>query len=182
MILLKNKLIFFVAIIQILFFATWYSIEKYRYIEYEPKMIKVKISPNDLEFNSDYYVVSFKFKFDDSSNFSNLKQIAKKTPMYRYIYGILKYDKNSYIPDYLSLKKTKLNPDQVAINGLYIDPKNINLLVSNSYFIGKEDYDTLKELKDKNEIGEIEVMIFVDKDSKAGVISFDVNGKKYYLR
>lgn len=187
----RNKLLFLIATIQVLFFSGWYYLESKKLNEPTSKTILVKTVPVDpRDFLSGNYLI-LRYEFSNLLIQKNIRSErsrkaeekiyypiqenektegngaeSKKTETE--IYAVLKKDNIWYVPDYFSYKKPSLSNDQVAIKGKYNKYSREIEYGIEKYFINEDNKEP--KMEDK-----VEVSLIVGDDSIARIKNVMVN-------
>jgi uncharacterized membrane-anchored protein len=180
----KNKLIFLIATIQVLFFSSWYYLESKKLNEPTSKIILVKTVPVDPRdfLSGNYFILSYEF-----SNFENYANQSEKIrtsgekiqallldgDQYKNneteIYVVLKKNNLWYIPDYFSLEKPSIKDDEVLIKGKY------NPYIK-SIAYGIEKFFINENRKEPKMGDKVEVTLIVGNDLTPKIKNVIING------
>ena len=180
----KNKLVFLIATIQVLFFSGWYYLESKKLNEPTSKTILVKTVPVDPRdfLSGNYFILSYEF-----SNFWNYAYQSEKIrttgeKIYAFlldgnqfkkdgaeIYVVLKKNNLWYIPDYFSLEKPSIKKDEVLIKGRY------NAFTKNIEY-GIEKFFINQNKKEPKMGDKVEVTLIVGNDLTARIKNVFING------
>lgn len=183
----KNKLVFLIATIQVLFFSGWYYLESKKLNEPTSKTILVKTVPVDPRdfLSGNYFILSYEF-----SNFWNYAYQSEKIrttgeKIYAFlldgnqfkkdgaeIYVVLKKNNLWYIPDYFSLEKPSIKNDQIVIKGKFNKALQQIDYGIEKYFIN----ENTEELKFGDKL---EVKLVVGDDLTAKIKSLVINDVEF---
>lgn len=167
----KNKLLFLVAAIQVLFFVGWYCLEHNKLHNPESQTILVKTVPVDpRDYLSGNYL-TLRYEFSDLWRFKGKNQSIKEASGNE-IYAVLKKDGSSYVPDYVSLEKPLVRDDQVVIKGKYTGNFGRIEYGIEKYFINENTKEPKREDK-------VEVMLVVGDDLTARIKNLVVNDNEF---
>lgn len=113
----KNKAVLIVVLLQIIFFGTWFALEKSKLSSPKAQTIKVRsypIDPRDL-LSGNY--IRLNYKFSSPFNFKNYSNNISQ-PQGQKIYAVLHQEGDDFVGQYLSLEEPKIKDGQVAIAGV----------------------------------------------------------------
>lgn len=167
----KNKLLFLVVAIQILFFTGWYCLEHSRLHNPSSKVILVKTIPVDpRDYLSGNYL-TLRYEFTDLWRFKSKNKNIQEASNNE-IYTVLKKDGSWYVPDYISLEKPLVRDDQIAIKGKYTGSFGRIEYGIEKYFINENTKEPKREDK-------VEVLLTVGDDFTARIKGLIVNGTEF---
>lgn len=169
----RNKLLIAVAIIQIIFFVSWYCLEDYKLQNPESTEITLEtapVDPRDL-LSGNYFSLSY--EMSNMNNFSNHHLIpTDNISKYREVYALLIKGRYNCSPHLLFFSKPRLKKNEIAIKGkLYRNSPIIEYGIE-KYFLNENT-----QVPDTND--DIRVKLIIDKNFEARIKALIVNGRPF---
>lgn len=166
----RKFLLLAITLFQVIFFFSWFVLEKSKLVDPKSQTIIVRVLPLDpRDFISGNYF-TLNYEFSNSFGFQN-----KMPNIYSYngkeIFVVLERSGEIFIPKYFTSTKPRIKANQVAIRGV---------VEGYEFLFGIEKYFINElQIEPNPRIDKVEVELIIDENFQARIKNLIVNGKNF---